>query len=234
MKTIFIGYDPRQPVSYHTLAHSIIKRASEPVAIAPLRIEAIAGLKREGLTPFTYSRFLVPYLMDFQGLALFLDADQIVLGDVAELFALADGKSAVQVAKNPVHQFEWASVMLFDCAHEGNRCLTPEYVNKTNQNLHKIGWLNANEVGDLPLEWNQLVGYDEPNPDAKLVHFTQGIPFWDECKGCEYSDEWWAEYDELVSARPWMELMGPSIHAQPVIRRLIAQNKEVNLLPGVN
>lgn len=231
-------------MSYHVLAHSIIKRASVPVAIAPLRIEAIDGLTREGLTPFTYSRFLVPHLMGFAPQpAIFLDADEVVLGDIKELFDLAGYQDnplpskapkdppAVFVAKNPVHQFEWASVILFNCWHVANRCLTPEYVNRTKQGLHKIGWLDVADIGDIPLEWNHLVGYDEPKP-AKLVHFTQGIPFFDETRGCEYSDEWWEEYDEMIDCRSWHELMGKSVHATPVIRRLISEGRTPNI-PGV-
>ena len=67
-------------------------------------------LKRMGLTPFTYSRFLVPQLCNYEGWALFLDLDMLVQGDIAELFDLADESQAVMVVKSNA-RFEWASVM---------------------------------------------------------------------------------------------------------------------------
>jgi hypothetical protein len=83
-------------------------------------------LKRQGLTPFTFSRFLVPWLCDYQGWALFLDIDFLALGDVAELFALGDERYAAMVSKNP-KKFEWASMILFNCGHPANKVLTPDY-----------------------------------------------------------------------------------------------------------
>lgn len=66
MHRIFIGGDPRQVVSLSTLIWSITKNAKEPVSITPLVLETLP-IKRQGLTPFTWSRFLVPYLCNYQG-----------------------------------------------------------------------------------------------------------------------------------------------------------------------
>ena len=77
MLNVFIGYDPRQPVAYNVLQHSIVRHASEPVAITPLILKQLP-IERRGLTEFTFSRFLVPYLCGFKGMAVFLDADMVV------------------------------------------------------------------------------------------------------------------------------------------------------------
>ena len=216
---VFIGYDHRQPVSFAVLVHSIMEKASEPVAIHPL-VRPTLPITREGLTPFTFSRFLVPYLMNFRGKALFLDIDMMVKGDVADLFKLDMAHKAVLVSKNRL-KFEWASVMLFDCSHYGNRVLEPKFVdNPETGGLHKMGYLKPEEVGDLPPEWNHLVGYDDPNPDVKLVHFTQGVPAYPETKDSEFAGEWMACLQRAVSTRPWKELMGNSVHAKPVYERL--------------
>lgn len=207
MHRIFIGYDERQPVSYNVLQQSIISQASEPIAITPLRIGQLP-MKRTGLTPFTFSRFLVPYLCGYKGRALFLDVDIVLNGDIAELMRLADDHSAVMVSKNE-HRFEWASAMLFNCSHPDNRMLTPEYI-ETADKLHTIGW--TEDIGDLPREWNHLVGYDAPK-DAKLVHYTQGIPAYPETINCEYSDLWHGFHKMTNHTLSWRELMGPSIHA---------------------
>ena len=210
MNRIFIGYDARQPVAYSVLQSSIIRRSSEPASISPLVLNTLP-IKRKGLTPFTFSRFVVPHLCDFNGWALFLDIDILLLHDISKLFEMADDKYAVMVSKNE-HKFEWASVILFNCGHTANKVLTPEYI-ETAKGLHGINWLGDDLIGDLPREWNHLVGYDKPRTDAKLVHYTQGVPAFPETKDCEYSAEWHAELKLVNSFMPWVHLMGSSVHA---------------------
>ena len=41
---VFIGFDPRETVAYHVLAHSIQARASVPAAIAPLALAHLGHL----------------------------------------------------------------------------------------------------------------------------------------------------------------------------------------------
>ncbi|QEX23681.1 hypothetical protein FRZ61_36200 [Hypericibacter adhaerens] len=212
MLHVFIGYDPRQPVAYNVLHFSLMRRASRPVAITPLVIQQLP-LKRTGLTPFTFSRFLVPHLCNFEGRALFLDLDMLVQGDIAELFDMADD-NAVMVVKS-ASRFEWASVMLFNCAHLDNRKLTPEFV-ETAEGLHGINW--TDKIGSLPPEWNHLVMYDPPKP-AKLVHYTAGMPCYPETKDLGYAAEWMAEFKQATQIAPWAMLMGSSIHAKPVLER---------------
>jgi lipopolysaccharide biosynthesis glycosyltransferase len=222
MLRIFIGYDPRQPVSYNVLQQSIFRTSSKPVAITPLilnpskennlhsdKIVNQLPLKRTGLTHFTFSRFLVPYLCNYEGWALFLDIDMLVKGDIAELFAMADDKYSVMVSKNK-HKFEWASAMLFNCAK--CKVLTPEYIETAN-GLHTIDWVKEEEIGDFPREWNHLVGYDKPRNDPKLIHFTQGNPYAPETWDSEHGDAWREEAQFGTSAWPWVNLMGHSVHA---------------------
>lgn len=210
---IFIGYDHRQPVAFNVLQYSLFKRASKPVSINPLVLPTLP-MKRQGLTPFTYSRFLVPWLCDYQGWALFLDIDFLALGDVAELFALTDNQYAAMVSKNP-KKFEWASLILFNCGHEANKILTPDYVDDPERckQPHTLDWLAPELVGALPSHWNHLVGYDAPRDDAKLIHYTQGMPIYEETKGSEYGDAWKAEHKAANSAASWQELMARSVHA---------------------
>lgn len=208
MLKVFIGYDSRQPVAYNVLQQSIFSRSSKPVAITPLVLKQLP-ITRMGLTPFTYSRFLVPYLCDYQGWALFLDIDMLLRDDIAKLFALADDQYSVMVSKNE-KRFEWASAMLFNC--DKCRILTPEYVQKA-EGLHTIDWVKPEEIGALPPEWNHLVGYDKPRKDAKLVHYTQGVPCFEETATSEYRDEWIHEHQGMNTSFPWLELMGNSVHA---------------------
>jgi hypothetical protein len=206
---VFIGYDARQPIAFNVLQHSIISQSSKPVAIIPLVLEQLA-MQRTGLTPFTFTRFLVPHLCDYQGWALFLDIDMLVKGDIAKLFDFADDRYAVMVSKNQ-HRFEWASAMLFNCAK--NTILTEDYI-RSSSGLHGINWVPETEVGEFPGEWNHLVGYDEPIGNPKLIHYTQGIPLFPETKSSDYAQDWEKALQAANTATNWNELMGNSIHAE--------------------
>ena len=105
MIRIFVGYDSREAVAYHVLSHSILSRASEPVEIAPLMLSQLKKVFwREShplqSTDFSFSRFLVPLLCDYQGWALFCDSDMLMLDDVASVWAERDENFAVQVVKH--------------------------------------------------------------------------------------------------------------------------------------
>ena len=211
---IFIGVDVRHILQYTVLHTSIMARTGSPIAITPL-LDYQLPVKRRGLTSFTWTRFLVPWLCDYKGWAVFMDSDMMALADIQKLFDLRDESKAVMVCQNRL-KFEWGSMMLFNCGHPDNKVLTPEYI-ETAEGLHGCQW--TDNVGSLPLEWNHLVGYDEPQ-DAKLVHFTQGVPCYPETKESEYSAEWNAEAKAAMTAVSWQEIMGQSVHAKPVYERL--------------
>jgi hypothetical protein len=221
MLKVFIGYDTRQAVSYNVCQHSILIRTLKPIAIVPLVLETLP-IKRQGLTPFTWSRFLVPYLSDFKGISIFLDADIILQHDIHELVDLVknlnqDGVApAVSVVKC-LQKFEWASMMVFNCEHPDNAVLTPEYIEKTTDKLHAISWTES--IGEIPSQWNHLVGYDKPwnsieDEKIKLIHYTQGVPAWAETADCEFSAEWQKELMYINSSIEWVDLMGKSVHAK--------------------
>jgi hypothetical protein len=205
---VFIGYDPRQPVAYQVAAHSVWASAKSPVSITRLDLPQLP-ITRKGLTNFTYSRFLCPYLSGFDGVSIFMDADVLVRGDVAELLAypLMEPKVPVFVVQG-TKRFEWASVMVFN--NKLCQMLTPNHVQNPKLNPLKFEWCHT--VGTLPPEWNHLVGYDAPSPDVKLVHFTMGIPVWPETKDCEFSEAWWAAYKQSKGTVDFQTLMGHSVH----------------------
>lgn len=222
MLRLFIGYDERQEVSYTVAARSALAHASAPLAITPLRIEALHGLgfTRQGLTPFTFSRFLVPLLCGFSGQrAIFVDADVMWRDDPYKLIRELDtaGGPAIWIRKDP--QFERSAVMVFDPPHTVLKRLTPTFIQNGNP-FDIDAWAGVPEnIGDLPAEWHHLVLYDKPSPAAKLVHFTAGVPSFKELDGCEHADE----YRRHVAAATglhvsWQALMGRTQHA-PVVDR---------------
>jgi len=100
MLTVFIGYDERQRVSYTALQQSIFETASRPVAVSPLILDNLP-ITRRGLTPFTYSRFLVPWLTDYRGAAIFMDADMLLRSDISTLLDDITDDKAVSVVGRP-------------------------------------------------------------------------------------------------------------------------------------
>lgn len=212
MLRVMIGYDERQPLAYNVMQHSLARHSSLPVAITPLILRQLP-LKRKGLTNFTYSRFLVPYLMGFKGWALFVDPDMVVTGDIAELFRSADPEADVMVnTQQPA--FEWGSAMLFNCA----KCsiLTPEYIEDRTHPLFDLKW--ASSVKAFPREFNHCVGY-VPFETAKLYHYTAGLPCWEETHGHPADVHWEKEHKVMNSTVRWQELMGNSVHAEETLKR---------------
>lgn len=215
MLQIYIGYDPNETVAYHTLAHSILRRSSIPVTIAPLMRSQLKGLytRPRGATEsteFSLTRFLVPALSRYRGWSLFMDCDMLCRADIAELAAFTERShdKTVLVCKHdyvPATERKfldrvqtkyprknWSSLMLLNNAR--CRALSPRYVNSaTGLELHRFAWTEDASIGELPLEWNWLVGEYTHNPDARIVHYTIGGPYFDEYRGCDYAEEWFEE-----------------------------------------
>lgn len=213
MHRVFIGYDPRQPIAYNVLQHSIIANASRPVSITPLVLKQLP-IKRRGLTEFTFSRFLVPWLCGYEGAAVFLDADMVVKGDICELFGMVDNTAELSVCQMQP-RFEWSSAMLFN--NEKCQVLTPEFIEDKNQNPLELKW--AKKIGEFPAEWNSCVGY-RTFADAKLYHFTAGIPVWAETQIHPQHDPVWFEAFEVANHTVgYQELMGRSVHDQAIVRK---------------
>jgi lipopolysaccharide biosynthesis glycosyltransferase len=210
---IFIGYDPREAIAFHTCVNSIVRHASQPVSIMPLALNNFQDYTEthtDGSNQFIYSRFLVPHLMDYQGQAIFMDGDMIVRGDIAELWAMRDLGKDVQVVKHdyktrmPVKYLgsknedyprkNWSSVMIFNCQNFPTKKLTPDYIQKsTGAHLHRFEWTTDDRVGALPPEWNWLPDEYGANPDAKLLHYTLGTPCFHEFATTTMADEWHRE-----------------------------------------
>lgn len=211
---IFTGYDRREAVGWHVFAQSVIDRCSLPVEITPLTEQfcSAAGGQRDGSNAFTFGRYLVPYYSDWEGWALFVDgADMLVRSDLADLWTLRDPEKAILVVK---HEYKtkhsrkfvgtsmesantdyprknWSSVILWNCEHPSNRALSPEFVTSADSGtLHRFKWLDDELIGELPRTWNHLVGEYEHSVNARLAHFTLGIPGFQHYSEADYSREW--------------------------------------------
>jgi hypothetical protein len=207
---IYAGFDQREEAGYHAFCSSVIHNASAPVSIAPVH-----GKQRDGTNAFTYARFMVPRMQHFADWALFVDgSDMVCLGDIAELWAMRDYRSSVQVVphayatKHPrkyvgtpmeadnrdYPRKNWSSVMLMNCAHPDWRYL--DVANMTGDKLHRFEW--TDRVTSLPMEWGWIVDEYGPNPDAKLLHWTAGIPAFEHYKNAPMADQWWKAFNNVT------------------------------------
>jgi len=209
---VFIGYDERQAVSYTALQHSILETASLPVSVTPLILKTLP-ITRRGLTPFTFSRFLVPWLCNYEGHALFLDADMFLVSDICEMRQYFNDDHAISVVRS-IAQFEQSSVMLFNNAHPKNKTLTPDFIQNTEGNMHGLCWLEDHDIGEMDGKWNQLVGYQECQGVTGNLHFTMGVPAFPETSTSEFGQIWTDCAKRAIGVtKSWGEIMGPSVHS---------------------
>jgi lipopolysaccharide biosynthesis glycosyltransferase len=200
------------PISRHTVLHTRLVEYRDsglwcPISRAPMS------------TDFAIARFAVPSLAR-TGWALFADCDILVLSDIEQLFALADPRYAVMVvqhAQTPQEKKKmdgqiqttyprknWSSVILWNCDHPAHERLTPWALRTwTGRRLHAFDWLDDEEIGALPLDWNFLVDVNTVEQIdgriPKLLHYTLGGPWFD--RPCSFAAEWQQEHLGLEITR---------------------------------
>ena len=213
---IFIGWDSREDLAFQVCRQSLMRHSSAPLQVTPIRQP---DLRRRGIywragdilssTEFSFTRFLTPYLAEYDGWALFVDCDFFFRGDIAPLLDYQDKSKALYCVKHSYAPPEplkmdgqiqtqyprknWSSFMLINCGHEQVKALTPGVVNtETGLYLHRFNWLADDVIGELPITWNYLEGWHTSRDcsDPIGVHFTRGGPWLDAWKDVEYANEW--------------------------------------------
>jgi len=255
---VFVGYDPRESVAYHVCVNSIIRHASQPVAIVPVALNLFKEYSEthtDGSNQFIYSRFLVPYLMQWTGWAIFIDGDMILRDDIVKLWDLRNDHKDVMVVKHdyktrmPIKYMgaknedyprkNWSSVILWNCSSSPNQCLTPEFVqSQPGSFLHRFSWLEDDRIGELPIEWNWLPDEFGDSVSAKLLHYTLGAPCFKEFSKTNQAHEWHAEFDltryceqnDQPVIEPAPIALKPTLPAQPEVHVLDAVPDEITQL----
>jgi lipopolysaccharide biosynthesis glycosyltransferase len=214
---IFIGYDPSQQIAYEVLEYSLAKHTTEPIDVQPIDAERLPDFRRPAdplaSTPFTYTRFLVPWLCDYEGIALFMDSDMLALGDVSELFHLPMEGLALRVRQHDYRPSDtvkmggkvqtqyprknWSSLMLMNCAELG--AWTKEAVEtQSGAWLHRFEPIPDEKIDDLSAEWNVL---DHMTGPTKLLHYTSGGPWLTGCEDADHAELWHEYRTEYEAAR---------------------------------
>lgn len=244
---IYVGYDDREKDAYEVLRHSILKYNKE-YDVIPLVQPALrrAGLYRRTArmdsvdfkrvmvdetdgrpfsTQFTFTRFLIPALNQYDGWALFMDADMMLRTDIGELFDKYTqyDEYAIQCVKhnyNPnksvkmdgqvqqtYNRKNWSSFMLWNCSHSSNLKLTVDDANvKPGSWLHGFEWLKDHEIGHIDEEWNWLDDWSPEHINPKNVHFTTGGPWFTEWEpkrqsDINYAGEWETLRSHIMAER---------------------------------
>lgn len=233
---VFIGWDKREYEAYDACTRSISDNAAEKENIVCMEPLVLEELKNRGIyfrdrhypdetvaTEFAFSRFLVPFLSNYKGWAVFCDCDFIFTRDISELFDLADDRYSVMcvkhnyVPKGTVKmdgqkqlQFprkNWSSMMLFNCGHKDCLQLNPQTVaTESAAWLHQMQWTDDEKIGEIPLEWNWLVGeYDKDSLNGHtpaVLHYTLGCPFMEGYENCDFAEEYWKYSNPPPRHRP--------------------------------
>lgn len=212
--TIYIGYDPKEAAAFHTAVQSLIEHATQPLKIVPVSLKnfkAIYNRKHDvrQSNEFSFSRFLVPHINNYEGYAIFMDCDMMLTRDIYSLAdEIQDFDKAVWLVKhdykssadikylgNVQYHYprkNWSSFVLWNCAHKKNHSVTEEFVRDADAaTLHRFLWLDDHEIGSLPLEWNFLVGeYSKPSVLPANIHWTLGGPYFYEYAQADYHEMW--------------------------------------------
>ena len=220
----FIGYDPKEDIAYRVCKYSLLKRSSNNVNVMSLKLDELVAKKLYtrpidplASTQFTYTRFLVPLLNNYEGWAVFCDCDFIFLNDVSNLFSNLDSSKAIYCVQHDYtpkekHKMDgqkqtiyprknWSSFILFNCAHPSNKRLSVDLVNaETGSFLHQFKWLKDSEIGSLDERWNWLEGWTSKHNNKKpfAVHYTRGGPWFEEWQDVEFANEWIEERDDYL------------------------------------
>jgi len=216
---IVVGFDQKEAVAYHTFVQSVINTATLPVRFLPLNINSLSTYKEvheDGSNNFIYSRFLVPYLLNFKGWAIYADGDMVCLEDIKKLWDLRDENYAVQVVKHNYktkitkkywgHKNEdyprknWSSLILWNCDHPSHKILTPKFIQEqTGAFLHRFSWIKDNEIGELKKEWNWLAMEYEEKDDINLIHYTIGTPCFKDYENTSLASYWKKSFLNLLN-----------------------------------
>lgn len=182
---IVIGTEDAQYVPQQVLKYSIEKNTSHPVEIHCIQQEG----ERVGGTNFGFVRFIIPSMFNFEGKAIYVDADQLVLTDVEGLWSSLDDEHDIAVVQNAegffgdkvVQQCNQTSVMVLNCERLKNwdpktlfDNVVPNRAPLEDNQIHyrdfiKLDWMDQSRLQSLDPRWNH---FNIIQDDSKLVHFS--------------------------------------------------------------
>ncbi len=237
--SIYIGFDSRndgQQLAFDICKKSILMNTNhlDKLLIQPLVLKELEkiGFNREydvlASTEFTYTRFLTPYLNNYEGIAIFCDSDFLWECDIyKELMPYIENminkNAAVCCVKHEYHEIKikkmdnlpqtsypkknWSSFIIYNCSHEDVKNLTLENINiKSPAWLHRFNWCEDKNILELPYTYNYLVGIYNDINSPKVIHYTNGGPWHYLYREIEFYQNWLKYLDEDQKVRLDKEL----------------------------
>lgn len=196
---VFCGTEPKTIVAHCVLESSIKRRTRREVLFTPMLDDPAwqyPPTLKTG-TGFSLRRWLIPAYCAWEGRAIYLDADQIVLSDIEELWQMPETvtvKREGEITPVPAGTAVWAtyqadkfspevprpqsSVMVIDCAAAWTsgfgwrKDYMLDYLVKNPSRYHDFMhafWLEP-PPARIPNVWNALHTYTDK---TKLLHFTK-------------------------------------------------------------
>lgn len=182
---VVIGTERSQFVTQKVLEYSIAKSSNRQVKT----ISAKQRYARVGGTNFGFVRFAVPSMMRYSGKAVYLDADQIVLRDIRQLFDELPSTHSVGLVKSPIGNFggktisdgNQTSVMVMSCADLSDwkvpelfSSVVPNRTELRAGQIHyrdfmSLNWYNQDKIFPIDPAWNHFNIF---RADSKIVHFS--------------------------------------------------------------
>ncbi|WP_353166398.1 glycosyltransferase [Acinetobacter sp.] len=186
---IFVGCDPNNCdlEQMMVLDYSIRKNTQHPVEITWMQLSHDAnspwfsdqtnllGWRTEKwATPFSGFRWAIPELCNFEGRAIYMDADVIVLTDIAELWNTSFDQGAMVIAKGGK-----STARLCTCVW--NCEIAKNYLPKLHQlkadpdghkKLMKLIKDNPQLIQNYTNSYNCIDGEELPIKDIKILHYS--------------------------------------------------------------
>lgn len=223
---VFVGYDSREDIAWQVCRFSLLRHSQQALTVIPIRQTTVRelGLYDRSMdagssTEFSLTRFLTPYLAATRGWVIFCDCDFLFTVDVHQVLDSLDPAKALYCVQHdyvPAHGIKmdgktqttyprknWSSFMIFNCDHPDVKALTPEVVNTAPPAyLHRFEWIkDPSAIGALAVDWNFLEGeYARPEQTPRVIHYTNGGPWFENWQDCDYADLWLRERDLYLNS----------------------------------
>ncbi len=200
---VSIGSEPMQWLGAKVLESSILRRTARKVKFTYSWMPKFGWSPTFGLvralkhgTMFNTWRWLVPHVYGYEGTAIYLDADQVVLADIAELFDTPLGDKCFGAVIGAEGYFDkpkngkpilpdaiqtsvmvmnlerclWDPKHLIDSVHDERIQENAYRVGKTAyKTLMQAGWLRKGVIERIDPEWNH---FNIHEGRTKLLHWT--------------------------------------------------------------
>lgn len=187
---IFVGSEPKTEIARLVLEHSIREHTAAAVEFTPM-IGRAWEYPTNGLrfgTGFSLRRWMIPAACNWEGRAIYLDADIQAMADVAELWDMPVRYSRRGCSAWTTFQPDAASrkprpqssVMVIDCEAAGGQrgWQVDEILRDLRRDASKVnyagimhaGWLDPAPMR-IPDEWNRLHIFVPGS--TKMLHFTK-------------------------------------------------------------